>query len=158
MSIYEIDKQIMNAIELGYDPETGEIFDEAALEKLQMDRNDKIENLLLWVKDLRAEAKAVRNERKALDARADAADKKADSIAAYVQKALNGEKFSTSRCAVSYRKSSSVQVIDQGLIPDEYLRKRTYVEPDKIAIKDVLKSGGKVPGAYLDEKQSMTIK
>ena len=51
MKLYEIDEQILNCI----DQETGEILDTEKLEQLQIDRNDKIENLILWIKDLKAE-------------------------------------------------------------------------------------------------------
>ena len=35
MTLYQINEQIQKAIELGFDPETGEILDASALEQLQ---------------------------------------------------------------------------------------------------------------------------
>ena len=49
MTLYEINEAIRNAIELGFDPETGEILDASALEQLQMDRDEKIENICLYI-------------------------------------------------------------------------------------------------------------
>ena len=59
MTLFEINEQIQKAIELGFDPETGEILDASALEQLQIDRDEKIENICLYIKDLTAEAKAL---------------------------------------------------------------------------------------------------
>ena len=158
MTLFEINEQIQKAIELGFDPETGEILDASALEQLQIDRDEKVENICLYIKDLKAEAVALDNEKKALDARKAAAEKKSDSLSRYLQAMLDGEKFKTPRCAVSYRKTQAVNIVDENLIPNEYLRFKTTSAPDKTAIKDAIKAGKDVPGATLEERQSMTIK
>ena len=44
-SLYEINEAIMNTIDL----ETGEITDFDKFEALQMERNEKLENIALWV-------------------------------------------------------------------------------------------------------------
>lgn len=158
MTLYEIDQQIIKAIELGYDPETGEILDDSALQNLQMERETKLENLILWVKDLRAEEEAIQNEEEALKARREANHRKGDSITRYIQNSLAGEKFKTAKCAVSYRKSETVEFSDQDLVPDEYWRVKTTREPDKTALKTALKAGESIPGAYLEQHQNMSIK
>lgn len=158
MTLFEINEQIQKAIELGFDPETGEILDASALEQLQIDRDEKIENICLYIKDLKAEAVALDNEKNALEARKAAAEKKSDSLSRYLQAMLDGEKFKTARCAVSYRKTQAVNIVDESLLPNEYLRFKTTSAPDKTAIKDAIKAGKDVPGAMLEERQSMTIK
>ena len=158
MTLYEINEQIQKAIELGFDPETGEILDETALEQLQMDRDEKIENICLYIKDLYAEADAIYNERRALEEREKASEKKADSLSRYLQVMLNGQKFKTAKCAVSYRKTQAVQITDENLLPKEYLRFKTTSAPDKTAIKDAIKAGVSVPGAHIEDMQSMIIK
>lgn len=157
MTLYQINELIIKAIEFGYDPETGEILDESALNDLQMKREDKIENICLYIKDLRAEAKALSDERDALKKREEAALRKAVSVSNYLQRELAGEKFKSSRCAVSYRKTDSVNITDETLIPAEYMRTKTTVEPNKVEIKKILKSGETVPGATLETKQNMSI-
>jgi hypothetical protein len=158
MTLYYINEQIRKAIELGFDPETGEILDASALEQLQIDRDEKVENICLYIKDLYAEADAIYNERRALEEREKASEKKADSLSRYLQSMLAGEKFKTPKCAVSYRKTQAVNIVDETLIPNEYLRFKTTSAPDKAAIKDAIKAGKDVPGAMLEERQSMTIK
>ena len=58
MKLYEIDAAIMECIDL----ETGEIVDADRLTALQMEREQKLENVALWIKDLDAEAKALKAE------------------------------------------------------------------------------------------------
>ena len=54
MKLYEINEQIMACI----DSETGEVIDPEKLNDLQIAKDEKIENLALWYKDLLAEANA----------------------------------------------------------------------------------------------------
>ena len=155
MTLYEIDSQITALI----DPESGEIADYEAFERLQMDRQAKIENVALWVKDLDAEAKAIREEEKALAERRRVAENKADRLREYLRLALNGEKFSTPKVAVSYRKSIGVMIDDEEAFlaeHPEYARVKTEI--DKASLKDALKSGAEVVGAALEERVSMQIK
>lgn len=156
MNLYDIEFEILNCV----DPETGEIIDEKRLDALQMERETKIENVLLWIKNLKSEADAIRAEEKALAERRKQDERKAERLTEYVQNALNGRKFSTSRVAVSYRKSEAVVIDDMVTmmeVSDDYL---TYKdpEPNKTKIKAALKSGLPVPGCHLEERQNMTIK
>lgn len=158
MTLYEINEQLRNAIEFGCDPETGEIIDTAALEELEMARDEKIENICLFIKDLKAEAAAIKAEKDALDTRMKASAKKAESLTNYLQLMLAGEKFKTSKVAISYRKTQAVTIFDLDALPMDYIRVKTSTEPDKVMIKEAIKAGETVPGAELEERQSMTIK
>ena len=104
MNLYEIDKAILACI----DPETGELIDEEALAALQMERTEKIKNVALWLKNLNASVTALKAERDAFDERMKAAQKKADGLKKYLADALQGQKFSTDECAVSFRRSVAV--------------------------------------------------
>lgn len=156
MTLYEINEQIQKAIELGFDPETGEILDASALEQLQMDRDEKIENICLYIKDLVAESKALADEAKALSERKERSARKAESLKNYLQAMLGGQKWKSSKAAVSYRKTQTVVIDDINALKSEFLRVK--IEPDKTAIKDVLKAGAAVAGAHLEGRQSMSIK
>ena len=156
MNLYDIEYEITNCV----DSETGEIIDEKRLDALQMERREKIENILLWIKNLKSEAGAIREEEKKLADRRQSDEKKAESLTQYVQNVLNGEKFKTSRVVVSYRKSEAVIVDDLQLMQetcDEYLKYKDP-EPDKAKIKAALKDGITVPGCHLEERQNITIK
>lgn len=160
MTIYEIDNEIMNCIDM----ETGEVIDTEKLNELQMERDAKIENVALWIKELKAEAEAIKNEKQALTERQIVAENKAESLKEWLAYALDGEKFSTARCSVSFRKSQKVEVTEEGL---ENLMKSgndallTYKtpEPNKKAIKDAIKNDGlTVAGVQLLQKTSTIIK
>ena len=163
MTIYDIDKQIAALLEAGVDDETGEVLiDTDALEALQMERDTKVENLALAYKNMQAEAKAIKAEEEALAERRKATEAKAERAREYLDFVLAGEKFSTPRVAVSYRKSKKLKLAD-GFVswamehaPD-YLR---YKDPeaDKTNITAAIKNGVFIPGAELVESQSMTIK
>lgn len=152
MKLYEINEAILNCI----DPETGEA-DPDKLDELLMMREEKLENLTLWVKELKAEADAIKAEEKALAERRQAKERKAESLKKYLDEALAGQKFETSRCVVSFRKSQKVNITDFDKIPDDYLRYKTP-EPDKAAIKAAIKDGLTVEGCELVDSVSMTIK
>jgi hypothetical protein len=151
MTLYEINEEMMNCI----DPETGEV-DIDQLNALQMLREDKIESIALWIKDLKAEAEALKAEKLAFQARQAAAENKAESLKNYLANALNGEKFKTTRCAVSFRKAEKVEITDELELPPEFTT--VEIKADKTAIKQAIKNGQKVAGAYLVESTSCIIK
>lgn len=158
MKLYEIDQAIENLI----DDETGEVLDLDAFLDLKMERDKKIENMALWVKNMTAEAKAYKEEKEAFAARERATKNKLERVKKYLSTILDNQKFSTSKVAISFRKSESVEVDDTFLEwakknADDLLR---YKEPeiDKKAIKEALKNGKEIKGAYLKENQSIQIK
>ena len=134
-SLYEIDQSILALA----DPETGEITDFEKLEELQLEREAKIENVALWYKNLKAEAEMVKAEKQALEARQKACENKAERLRQYLESALAGEKFTTTKVQCSFRNSTSVHITAPEQIATEYLRIKT--EPDKKAISEAIKSG-----------------
>ena len=157
MTLFDIDKALMD-FELEVDEETGEILNAEELDALQMAREDKIEGVGLWIKNLEAEAAAVKAEKDAMADRQKRLEKKAESLKKYLGYALNGEKFSTPKIALSWRRSESVVITDEALLPDNCLNVTIVKKPDKKVIKDALKAGKEIMGAELVEKQNLQIK
>ena len=58
-SLYEINKEILECVDM----ESGEIIDEERLQNLAFEKNDKLENIALWIKNLKAEAEMVKAEK-----------------------------------------------------------------------------------------------
>lgn len=163
MTLYEIDKNI-EALVNTVDPDTGEIIvDNDMLDALLMERDAKIENIACYIKNLVAESKAIKEEETALSARRKTTEKKAERLKDYLTYALQGEKFQTAKCAVSFRKSSAVEVDDcfvewaQTSGNEELLR---YKEPEvnKTAVKERLTGGEAFDFARLVQNTSITIK
>lgn len=161
MKIYEIDREIealLNEVD-----ENGEIlFDPEKLEALQMERDRKVENLALAVKNITAEAAAIKAERDALYERQKAAEREAERARKYLEFVLRGEKFETARVAVSYRSSSRLEV-DDGFIAWAKRRAKNLLtikepEPNKTAIKEMLKNNEKVPHVQMVTVQNIQIK
>ena len=157
MTLFEINKAILE-FDYEIDEETGEILNAEALDALQLARDEKIEGVGLWIKNLTAEAEAVKKEKDAMAERQRRLEKKAESLKDYLAYALQGEKFSTPRIAISWRKSESVLIPDEALLDDRFVNITMIKKPDKKLIKDTLKAGREVPGAELITKQNLQIK
>lgn len=158
MSIYDIDAAIISLI----DTETGEVTDEEAFDALQMERDVKVENIGLLLKNTVAEAKAIKEEEQALSARRKTAENKVERLKNLLAYALNGEKFSTPKLKVSYRKSRVVNIDPQfvewaEINADDLL---TYSEPkvNKTAVRDAIDSGRDIKFATIETKQNMQVK
>lgn len=158
MKLYEIDNAILECIDM----ETGEIIDIDKLNELQIERDTKIDNVACWIKDLKAEAEAIKKEKQALGERQKVAENKAESLKKWLAYALNGEKFKTARCSVSFRSTESVDVTPEGLenLMKEHDELLTYKqpEPNKTEIKKAINDGLNVAGVQLVQNVSTIIK
>ena len=161
-ALYEIDQDILDCV----DTETGEILDTKKLDALQMEREDKLEGVALWIKDLRAEAWAVKEEADKLTARKNALENKIEGLKGWLLFALNGEKLKTPRCNVYYTHNKRLAVEDEAKLieflqtlkdPERFLR---FKDPElrKDELKTALKDGTIIPGASLEETESVVIK
>lgn len=161
-NLYELDAIIESLLDQE-DPETGELLcDMEQLEAVLMERDTKIENIALYIKNKTAEAEAIKTEKMNLEKRQKAAANKAERAKGFLEEYLKGQKFSTPKVAVSYRKSKAVEINETAFWPwavdhTEYVRRKDP-EPDKAAISAALKNGQEIPGAELVEKLSMSIK
>lgn len=164
MQLYKIDKAIEDAINLGTDPETGELLNVDELESLLIEKQTKTENIALWIKNLRSDIEAMKAERDSFNQRIKTATNKMESLKDYLAFCLNGEKFETERVKVSYRRSEQVTISDEAAFldwamksGDSFLRYKTP-EIDKTKVKDELKAGFEIPYATIEEKQNLQIK
>lgn len=155
--LYEIDKDIED-FEWEIDLDTGEILNPTALDDLQMEREAKIEGVALKVKNLTAELDAVKHEKANFDSRAKSLEKEIEGYKEFLTYALQGEKFSTPKVAMSFRKSESVLIKDEYLIPDDYCEFTVMRRPNKTNLKKALKDGKEIMGVELLEKQNIQIK
>lgn len=151
MKLYEIDEQIQNC----FDEETGELLNEEKLNALQIERDKKIENVALWIKDLKADVNALKEEEKSLHSRRQTKEITIESLYGYLLNATEGQKFETPRCRVSFRHSVKVEITGD-------VDKAFLIEPqpkiDKRAIRDAIKAGQTVEGAELVETTSVQVK
>ena len=151
-TLYEINEQIAGLV----DPETGEIADFEAFEKLNLDLDTKIKNIALWIVNLRSDAEQLEEQEKKFRDRKTAVKNKAESLKNLLDGFLSGEKRSFPEVVISYRKSEQVTVDDDAKLDDRFLRIKTEI--DKTALKDALKHGESIEGARLEVKNNIQIK
>lgn len=156
MKLYEIDRALETCVIID---ENGEevALDFDAIRLLEMERDKKLENLCCMYKGMIADIAALKSEKKKLGDRQSALEKRAESLLEFLQAELAGEIVKSARVQTTYRNVKDiVEITDEKLLPEEALRVKT--EPDKTAIKQLIKSGVPVPGAVLFDRISMSIK
>ena len=165
MTLYEINESIRAVLDAMADEqtETGEIDDSFIfeLDRLQEQRDEKLEAIGCYIKNLDAEAEAIKTEINALKARMDAKIRKSERLEEYVKNNLieNGDtKKEFPRVCFSFRKSTLVSITDVDAIPSEYKEECVEWKPVKKEIGLALKMGKAVPGAELVTKQNLQIK
>lgn len=161
MNLYQIDAEIMRAFEDAMDPDTGEIVDAeayAALDCLGVERDNKIENILLWIKDLKSDVEQLKKEKMAFSERQKSAERKCESLTRYVSGVLAGQKFKTAKVEASWRKSEVVIYDgDIAALPDKF---KKYADPElkKAELKKALKDGEEIDGARIEQRSNLQIK
>ena len=173
MTLYEIDSRLETLFSQGFDEETGEIYENAEelakkIDEVAMNLDTKIENIGLYIKNLNAEVEMIKHEEDNLARRRKANEGKIASLTNYLNGYLsacypNDEdrrkwKFKTPRVVLGYRKSTSVEVPNLEELDKEYLKIKTETSADKVAIKDAIKSGKEVKGAYLKDNINLSVK
>lgn len=160
MKLYEIPYELEDMI----DPETGEITDEERFLGLVERFNNGKEWLALMYKNYLADAEALKKEKDTFATRERIAKNKAERVKNYLDFLCNGEKFTTDKVQVTYRRSSAVEV-DDSFVEDavgnkELERFLKYKEPevDKTALKDAIKTGFTFEHARIVEHNNIQIK
>lgn len=160
MTLYEIDQAIMACV----DTETGEIVDFDQLDQLTMAREEKLENIALYIKALEAEAAAIREEEKTLAARRKVKENKVVRLREYLAGTLGGQSFETARVALSFRSSQALKVTDavvlQRFLEDNYDDCLSYKAPTVRldAVKLLIKRGVAVPGAEIETRNNLQMR
>jgi len=152
-SLYEINQQILECIDL----ETGEILEGSKYNELQLAKEEKLENIALYYKNMVSEAEALKAEKNAFAEREKQARAKAESLKRLLDNELGGSKFETTRVKISYRKSTTVAV-DEDKLPAEWTNVVETRTPDKNRIKEALKAGESIDGAMLIETNNIQVK
>lgn len=154
--LYELIREIED-FELQIDEETGEILNIEELEALELEKDTKLENICLWIKNLQSDAEAYEKEENNFKKKKQIAKNKAERLKAYVDYILAGNKFKSSKVSVSYRKSEQIECADMLMVDPDYLR---FKEPelDKKKIKEAIKAGVDVKGCQLVERSNIQIR
>jgi hypothetical protein len=160
MNLYEIDKAYVEALEMAINSETGEV-DEYLMESLQCEYQKKIDNTVCYIKNVEALNEAIDKEIKSLLERKRINNNKVDSLKKYIGTSLRArgyDKYETAKNKLSFRRSTSVVVYDLDKLPDDYIKPKVELVPQKDLIKKAFQNGEIIPGAYLEEKENLQVK
>lgn len=152
-TLYEINAAILDCVDL----ETGEIIDFDQLQALQLEREQKVENVALWYKNLLSDAAQYAAEEAAFKQKKQRAQAQAERLKQYLLDALGGEKYKSARVSISYRNTPRVVVDDVLNLPPRFVR-FADPEPNKTEIAAAIKNGEEVNGARIESSQSIIIK
>lgn len=163
MTIYDIDRAIEDLFEQ-VDEETGEVlFNHEELEQLQMEREYKIENVALSIRNDKADIEVLEAEIEKIKKKIETVNKKIESKKNFLAEVLNGEKFKTARTSLYFKESNPVEIEDGTSFmawakenAPELLTFRP--EPSKTKIGEWLDSGKEVPGAKRERKLNPVIR
>ena len=159
MKLYEISQAIENLFDnADIDETTGEIIiDQDFYDYLTDKRDEKIENLIKYYKDLLGDVVKFKSEISNLQNRMRSVNNKAESLKSFLDILHKGHKAEYGVHKISYRKSTSVVGDDIAVLPTKYWKIPTPTV-NKNAVKKALQNGEKFSGWSLEEKQNIQIK
>ena len=120
---------------------------------------EKVENTVKVIKNKEAEKKQLKEEIDRLTKRKKSIENDITRLKTGLQGAFEitgHEKVKTLLFTVSLANNQPSVIIDEDLLPKKYFIQT--LEPDKTAIKELLKAGKKVKGAVLQESRSLRIR
>lgn len=156
-TLYEINEQIMN-FQWEVD-EDGVILNPTGLDDLEMERNEKIRNIGLYIKNLESDADQYEKAEKEFAQKKKYAKNKIDRLKEYLANNLQGETYKSDDglLQISYRKSESVDIEMGAKIPEKYLLAQDP-KVDKASLKQALKQGETFEGITLLVKNNIQVK
>lgn len=164
MSIYtlnEIDGMIYNIQQLiqdGADQEQIQALLDAK-DMLEMERGAKLEGYAMVVKNLESDVNGIDSEIKRLTERKRFMQNNITNMKqrmAETLQSVEGNRLKTDKFTFSFRKSTSVQIEDETLIPPQFFKTITSVS--KSDLTKAIKNGEEIAGAKLVENQSLSIR
>lgn len=122
---------------------------------------EKLVNYGYVIKNFEYEVNAVNEEIKRLTdlkKRNEKAIERMETAISNAMQLYGIEKVDSSFLKLSFRKSESVEIVNDAQLSPQYTTTKTTITPNKVAIKDALKRGDVVEGAILVTNQNLQIK
>lgn len=167
MKTYDIKSEFYAIQELleneEFDAETGELIDNSEaikqlLNEIESERDTKADNIAYLIKEAEDTELALKAEIYRLNERKKMFVREQDSLKQLLDFLLNGEKLKTDKFTFSYRTSQSVNIIDESLVPAEYLNVKEVITPDKKRIKEALADFNEVPGCEIVVNKTLGVR
>ena len=163
MKLYEIDAEIASLLnQIDVADENGEVNEDVFVRLLELNeaRNNKLENIGVYIKNLRSDVKALKEEEVNLKARRTVIENKADRIEAFLLEQMKQEEkpIESSRVRISIRHSKKVEVIDAEKVPEEYIKTKITQDVDKVEAARAFRDGKEIAGLAFVESESLQVK
>ena len=135
---------------------------EDTFQGLEMQFNDKAVAIIKVAENLKADTAIIDAEIKRLTDRKKAINNRQEALKDYLRYNMEASGIKKIECplfTISLGKApDKVQIIDESAIPDEFIRTKVEIAPDKVALAKALKDGKEIPGASLVQgKPSLRI-
>lgn len=160
-NLYEITERYNNLLELLDNEETTQDILNSALNEVQDEFNEKALNIVKFIKNLESDVNGLDAEEKRLKAKKMAYKNKIDGLKKYLENGLivsGFKKLDLGVFNISIAKNpASVNILDEKLIPKEYLIEQAP-KIDKKAILNDLKNNIDVKGCEIHQGESLRIK
>jgi hypothetical protein len=161
-SLYQIREEHLSLIAAIEDAD-GELTPdiEEALQLTEEEFQDKAVSYSFVVKSFDTAADLIDAEIKRLKGLKEKSEKRAELFKTRLAEAMNEfgvESITTPLVKISFRKSESVEIENEELIPAEYIEIKAVESISKTRIKEALKEGVTVPGASLSKNRNLQIK
>lgn len=169
MTLYELNdkyrdllEQYENGMEVAYDIDTGEIFSIGdLLDGLEMSITEKIDNTILYLKNLAAEEEAIDKEIANLTDRLKRKQKRRETLEQYLVNNLGDtRKLETPKykLTVKFSERTSVPTKQEDIkaLPSAFVKERVSLAVDKAAIKQAILSGATIPGCEIVKCKHLT--
>lgn len=163
MKLYELSTNYMHIVDIlnQSDEDQAESLRDT-LEAIQDEIEVKADQIARIMMELEAEANVLVCESNRLLERADRLKKNHSKLKLYLQENMirvGKEKFKTPLFNFTIRNNApSVQIVDESMLPAEYIREVIERKPDKKAIAEKLKNKEEVAGAMLTYSKTLSIK
>lgn len=144
-------EKLQQLVEVGnFSPE--EIAD--TLEGIEGELGDKLDAIMVHVRNIEGQAKTLEEESKRLSERKKSFENQAKNLKKYALTCLLAaglDNLKTLKNTFTARKGSTSVVIDnEDLLPNNLVQVQVVTTPDKKAIKEAIEKGKKVAGAHLE--------
>lgn len=160
MKLYEIDSSIQ-AVYDQIEANEGVLPDEleSALDGLQMERTEKIENIIKLLKNIDGDITKIEVEISLLEKKLKAAENRKQSVKNFLAYAIgDGNKFKSPIASCYWKETESVLCPDASELPVKYVCEKITKKPDKVAIKDALNKGEVIQGCSIMHKSTLVVK
>lgn len=155
-NLYELSNQFAMIQQLIEDGAEGF---EQALADIKGEISEKLDGYAMVIKNVESDIAGLKAEEKRLSERRKAMENNVVQMKermADTLKTVDGQRLKTEKFTFSFRKSTSVKVKDESVIPPQFIKVEKTISRAELA--KALKNGEHIEGAALIENQSLSIR